>query len=223
VLYICQAMFDSGSSAAVAAHKKGRVPRALREQQLLDIAEELFLTKGYDATSIEDVCRLAGVSRPTIYHLFENKAALYLACVRRSRSSFDHELATAALGATDPFEQLRRASDTYFRMLESDPRRWQLMFGKHGVVGELAEELAVLRTGTVEVIAALLRSYAPAADPDRIRAYANLISGAAEQLGRTWIDDPGSLGDAVAREQADFLWSGARELRDAAPAESLAS
>ena len=29
-------MFDSSASAAVATHKKGRVPRALREEQLLD-------------------------------------------------------------------------------------------------------------------------------------------------------------------------------------------
>jgi AcrR family transcriptional regulator len=207
-------MFDSSASAAVATHKKGRVPRALREEQLLDIAEELFMTKGYDATSIEDICRLAEVSRPTVYNLYDNKAAIYLACVRRSRGAFEQELAKAALSTTDPYEQLLRATEVYFQILETDPRRWELLFGKPGVVGELADELTAQRFGTVEVIAALLRNYAPDADPDRVSAYANLISGAAEQLGRWWVYNRHIPRETVSRHQADFLWSGARELRE---------
>jgi AcrR family transcriptional regulator len=207
-------MFDSSASAAVANHKKGRVPRALREQQLLDIAEELFLSKGYDKTSIEDVCRIAEVSRPTVYNLFENKGAIFLACVRRARALLERELADAALSTSDPREQLLRASDVYFRILEDDPRRWELLFGKTGVVGELAGELAAQRLATVEVIAALLRTYAPDADPERIHTYANLISGAAEQLGRWWVSNRHIPRETITGYQADFLWRGARELRE---------
>src|ERR1700751_5834472 len=168
-------MFNSEASVAVASHKKGRVPRALREEQILDIAEELFLTKGYEQSSIEDICRIAEVSRPTIYNLYANKGAIYLACVRRARAILERDLAEAALSTSDPYEQLVRGGDAHFKILEQDPRRWQLLFGKPGLSGELAEELAAERFHTVQAIAALLRNYAPDAAQDRIDAYANLI------------------------------------------------
>jgi AcrR family transcriptional regulator len=213
-------MFNSEASAAVANHKKGRVPRALREEQLLDIAEELFLAKGYEQTSIEDICRIAEVSRPTVYNLYDNKGSIYLACVRRARAILEKELAEAALSTTDPYEQLLRGGDVHFKILEQDPGRWQLLFGKPGLTGDLADELAAERFHTVEAIAALLRNYAPDAEPTRISAYANLISGAAEQLGRWWLYNRHVSRETISRYQADFLWSGGRELRDDAPAQN---
>ena len=213
-------MFDSEASLAVAGHKKGRVPRALREEQILDIAEELFLTKGYEQTSIEDICRIAEVSRPTVYNLYKNKGAIYLSCVRRARAILERDLAEAALSTTDPYEQLMRGGEVHFRILEKDPRRWQLLFGKPGLMGELADELAAERFHTVEAIAALLRNYAPDADEDRVHAYANLISGAAEQLGRWWLYNRHISLETICRFQADFLWSGGRELREDAAAEN---
>jgi AcrR family transcriptional regulator len=221
--YTVKTMFDSEASLAVAGHKKGRVPRALREEQILDIAEELFLTKGYEQTSIEDICRIADVSRPTVYNLYENKGAIYLSCVRRARAILEKELAEAALSTTDPYEQLLRGGEAHFRILEQDPRRWQLLFGKPGLIGELADELAAERFHTVQAIAALLRNYAPDADQDRVDAYANLISGAAEQLGRWWIYNRQISLETICRYQADFLWSGGRELREDAASDNGAS
>src|SRR5205823_1786466 len=81
-------------------------------------------------------------------------------------------------------------------------------------------ELAAERFHTVEAIAALLRNYAPDAEPTRISAYANLISGAAEQLGRWWLYNRHVSRETISRYQADFLWSGGRELRDEAPAQN---
>jgi AcrR family transcriptional regulator len=210
-------MFNSAASAAVANHKKGRVPRALREEQILDIAEELFLTKGYEQASIEDICRIADVSRPTVYNLYDNKATIYLECVRRARRILERELAKAAMSTSDPHERLVRGADAHFRVLEADPRRWELLFGKPGIIGELADELAAERSRTVEAIAALLREYAPDADSNRISAYANLISGAAEQLGRWWLYNRDLPRETITEYHADFVWSGARDLRDEPP------
>jgi hypothetical protein len=59
---------------------------------------------------------------------------------------------------------------------------------------------------------ALLRSYAPDADPTRILTYANLMPGAADQLGRWWVYNRHVPRETISRMQADFLWSGGREL-----------
>jgi AcrR family transcriptional regulator len=193
-------------------HKKGRVPRAVREQQLLDIAEELFLERGYEATSIEDIARRAGVSRPIVYEHHGNKAAVYLACVRRARAALEQAIAQAAGGAADPQEQLLRGADAYFQILERDPRRWELLFGKTGVIGELGDDLAQERQRTVQTIADLLSAWANDLDPEQILAYANLISGAGEQLGRWWLANRHIPRATIAAYHAEFAWSGASRL-----------
>lgn len=117
---------SSEASGTLEGHRKGRVPRALRLKQLLDVAEELFVTEGYDRTTIEEICRVAGVSRPIVYSLVGNKATLYLACVRRARAELERSIAMAAGSSEDPQEQLTRGSEAYFVLLEKDPRRWEL-------------------------------------------------------------------------------------------------
>lgn len=60
-------------------------PRARREvcpEQLTAAALELFLQHGYAATRVEDVARLAGVSKGAIYLYFPNKDALFHAVIR---------------------------------------------------------------------------------------------------------------------------------------------
>uniref|UniRef100_UPI00037A42DC TetR/AcrR family transcriptional regulator n=1 Tax=Solimonas variicoloris TaxID=254408 RepID=UPI00037A42DC len=62
----------------VKGHRHGRVPRAFREEQLLDVAQALFAKQGYQGTSIEDIAAAAGVTRPMVYNYFESKDGIYL-------------------------------------------------------------------------------------------------------------------------------------------------
>ncbi len=45
-------------------------------EQILHSAVQLFGTKGYQATSIQDICDLAGVSKGAVFHYFNNKSEL---------------------------------------------------------------------------------------------------------------------------------------------------
>ncbi len=45
---------------------------------LLDSALKQFAQKGYESTSVEDICQEAGVSKGAFYHHFESKQALFL-------------------------------------------------------------------------------------------------------------------------------------------------
>ncbi|HXF77796.1 MAG TPA: TetR/AcrR family transcriptional regulator [Usitatibacter sp.] len=51
--------------------------------RILDAATQLFLAEGYGATSIEQVARLAGVSKRTFYSRFDDKEALFGAVLHR--------------------------------------------------------------------------------------------------------------------------------------------
>lgn len=61
-----------------------RQARSIRtEQKLLDAAETLFATQGYQATRINDIVAKAGVSTGSFYHHFTDKEALGHALVSR--------------------------------------------------------------------------------------------------------------------------------------------
>lgn len=53
----------------------------IRRQQILDAALEVFLRFGYRRTTMEDVARQAGLSRPTLYLSFPGKQAIFCAVV----------------------------------------------------------------------------------------------------------------------------------------------
>ena len=68
----------------------------VRREELLDLALGLCRTHGYEAMSVEQVTRAAGVATGTFYHYFTSKADLQAQLVQRFGTSlFDH-LTTAA-------------------------------------------------------------------------------------------------------------------------------
>ena len=50
----------------------------------LDVAEELFATRGYDGTSLRQIAELAGIAQPGLYNHFAGKQALYEAVLFRA-------------------------------------------------------------------------------------------------------------------------------------------
>lgn len=188
--------------------------RAAREEQLLDLAEELFLANGYERTSIEDIARAAGVTRPVVYEHYGSKEGIYLACARRARNQFNTDVMRAVAGTDDPFEQIRRAADAYYRVLERDPRRWQLLFGPGGLVGDtLGEELTRERFRTVNLLADLIEPHLPEQSQQQIDAFAHATSGSAEQLGRWWLAHPDISREQVTQYLVDNVWASLEALR----------
>jgi TetR/AcrR family transcriptional repressor of mexJK operon len=67
------------------APKRGRPTRAAEgshRQKVLEAAENIFLAQGFGASSMDAVAKQAGVSKKTIYCLFETKEDLFEAIMR---------------------------------------------------------------------------------------------------------------------------------------------
>lgn len=98
------------------------VARADREQQILDVAGPIFGEHGFAATSMADVAREAGISKPLIYNYFGSKEGLHERCLRLALDLVLGEIERSAdLGAVG----LQRALvtlDGMFRVL--DGRAW---------------------------------------------------------------------------------------------------
>src|ERR1041385_5603023 len=56
---------------------------AVRRDHILDAATQVFAAKGFEAATIREIARLAGVADGTIYTYFKNKAALLLGILDR--------------------------------------------------------------------------------------------------------------------------------------------
>ena len=69
-------------------------------------ALELFSTKGYDATSVREICEAAGITKPTLYHFYGSKEGVYRALVDGALEGF--RAATSLRAARRP--RARRSS-----------------------------------------------------------------------------------------------------------------
>src|ERR1700712_818987 len=60
----------------------------VKRQQILDGARNVFMRLGFDAASMNDVTREAGVSKGTLYVYFANKEELFSAIIESQRAAF---------------------------------------------------------------------------------------------------------------------------------------
>ena len=74
------------SAKAKRAARPGRPPKDLAgdvEGRILDAAERVFLERGFQSASIDEIAARAPASKPTIYGHFAGKEALFAAVVAR--------------------------------------------------------------------------------------------------------------------------------------------
>ncbi len=74
-----------------AARQQRQRRKEARPQELLQAALQLFVEKGFAATRIDEVARLAGVSKGTLYLYYPSKEDLFKAVVRQNLSSLIEE------------------------------------------------------------------------------------------------------------------------------------
>ncbi len=103
-------------------------PSSKRALSILEVAERLFSETGFDAVSINDIARGAGVSKANVFHHFGSKEGLYMtvlkhAC-RRSAQALD---APAEDLAAPPEQRLRGFFVRHLEALFAHPLATRLM------------------------------------------------------------------------------------------------
>ena len=75
---------------------------------ILTAAADLFRQRGYRATTLDEIARRIGVSKPTLYGYFRSKEELLAAIFHRAMSLFERDLGAIRASGDDPVAQLRR-------------------------------------------------------------------------------------------------------------------
>ena len=55
----------------------------IRRSEIIDVATELFATRGYSSTTMNDILEAAGITKGGLYHHFASKDEVFAACVDR--------------------------------------------------------------------------------------------------------------------------------------------
>lgn len=173
----------------VARYRHGRVPRAVRERQVIAAAETLFAEQGFAAASMDELSRRVGVSKPVVYALVGSKEELYRRCVARMAAALAQRVTAAVESAADPRSQLEAATLAFFRFVAERRRLWEALALDPG---PFSADAAAIRHNQNLLVAGLLvgaaRRGGAAADPRRASAIASAVNGAVEALARWWHD-----------------------------------
>ena len=71
---------NGGKATAAPKRPRGR-PRSVDQDAVLGAVMDVFWRKGFDGASLDELTAAAGVSRPTLYGLFGDKEATFLAAL----------------------------------------------------------------------------------------------------------------------------------------------
>ena len=108
--------------------------RGIRREAILAAAYELFLEKGYEATTLSDIVGRSGGSLATLYEMFENKPGLLRTLVLDRCSQIHEKIDRAVSSQKPPREALCEIAEFMFDKI-IDPNNAALVQGRVGAAG----------------------------------------------------------------------------------------
>jgi TetR/AcrR family transcriptional regulator, transcriptional repressor for nem operon len=136
-----------------------QAPKAGARQKLLDAALTVIREKGYAATTLEDLCAKAGVTKGAFFHHFKNKDALAVAAANYWSEKTDALFAAAPYQRhTDPLERILGYLDFRKRLLTGEVAEFtclvgtmvQETYGTHDDIRAACEASIVGHAGGIE-------------------------------------------------------------------------
>jgi AcrR family transcriptional regulator len=172
------------------------MPRAAREQLILDVAGTAFARDGYHAASMDEIAALADVSKPMVYAYFGSKEHLYLAYVERTGRELLDRLERAGRSEGPPPDRLRARITEFLAFVEEHGDGWRVLFAEAASNRPLADEVSNLRDRIVAAVRGMVEDTGLELAADAGDGMAHAIVGAGESLANWWLEHP-----SVSREQ----------------------
>jgi len=197
-----------------------RLPRAVREQQMLDAAVAVFSAAGFHDASMDEIAARAGISKPMVYAYLGSKEELFLACLHREGTRLMEAVASAVAPADapplPPDEQLWRGLRAFFAFVGAHRDGWRVLYRQARGTEPFVAELAAMRARMVDVVCGLLSRVIAASGrsprPVDVTAMAYALVGAGESLADWAVDHSEEPPETTATRLMNFVWLGAGEL-----------
>jgi TetR/AcrR family transcriptional regulator, cholesterol catabolism regulator len=102
-------------STDVANSRQPVVPS--RREDIVRVAQQLFRRHGYQATTLDDIAKALGITRPAIYHYFDKKEDILFEIKDRVSHRALRQLEEIAAAPIPPGERLLTAMEAHTRVI----------------------------------------------------------------------------------------------------------
>ncbi len=194
-----------------------RTPPAERRDQLLLVARRIFADKGFQATTMDDIAKEAGFTKPILYQYFDSKVELYREIVNQTAEKLMRSLRANVDAAETPRAKIEVAFRVYFEMVVSETDAFRILF-LQSHEGETKGDLRAVELGWVSFMEPLI---AMRIKPDHRRQLAAGVIGIAEgaatawliqQEGKGWPPPKPGAAERLAARTATLAWGGLRSV-----------
>lgn len=200
-----------------------KIPRAVRERQMLEVAGRVFAARGFHDASMDEIAQGAGISKPMVYSYFGSKEGLYFAYIELAGQRLLERMDEAAAGVEraggiDAPATLRATSLAFFAHVDENREEWAVLFGELAARGAPAsKEVAAVRRSITDRTAALFdvvlrRAGVDAAKVGGTEPLAHAFVGAGESLANWWLEHPEESTEKMADRLIDVAWGGLEKL-----------
>lgn len=201
---------------------RARLPRPVREQQMLDAATEIFGRYGYHGASMDQIASEVGISKPMLYAYFDSKDGLYSACIERAAGDVSAAVTNSFNPDFSPEKALWSGLVAFFEFVRDHPSKWQLVRNQTTSDGEAFQQILRLTHEDLrEVIAELARISSkstpgdPFADEEMRTAVAYAMLGAAMAMANRWLDtDCKTTPTTFSTQLMNFFWLGFNDMAE---------
>jgi AcrR family transcriptional regulator len=159
-----------------------RLARADRERLMLRSAGDAFSTQGFHRSSMDEIARAAGVTKPMLYRYFGSKEDLYAAYLRMTGHELIDRVRAPETRNQSPQARLRAGLRAFLTYVEEHRAGWTVLHGESTTPTDahIAREVAGLRARIIAMLTTLFGD----------EAVAHAFAGAAESLATWWLNQP---------------------------------
>lgn len=189
-----------------------RLTASQRRAQLIEVGRRVLAQHGYQATTVEEIARAAGVSKPIVYEHFGGKEGLFAVVVDREMDFLVQRVADSISSGT-PRQRFESATLAFLGYIQERPDGFAVLTrdappsgrgpGMHSVIADLAERIKDIFDQEFGLLGW---------DPKVSPIYAHALIGMVTSTGQWWMENPGLTADEVGRHLAALGWMGMRHL-----------
>jgi AcrR family transcriptional regulator len=201
-----------------------RLPRAVREQQMLDAAVQVYSVNGYHETSMDAIAAEAEISKPMLYLYYGSKEELFGACLTRELGRFIDAVRADIDFKLPPKDMLRGIILSFLSYIDANRASWIVLYTQATSSQAFAHTVREGRERIIDLVARMLRAGTRNPQPEAdFQMTAIALVGAGEAVATRV-----SAGDVDVDDAAELLinlfWRGLKGKptdRDAGEASSV--